>query len=310
MTNKEKYIEFCKKEPIPIYSQCWWLDAVAGDDNWDVLLFEKGGEIWASMPIYTKQKNIFTSITMPKLTKNMGVYIKYPENQKYYKKLSWEKEIMKYFIERLPKFDMFNVNFHYDIQNWLPFYWNGFSSSVLCSYIIEDTKDIDLIWKNFATKVRTEIKKAKKRVDTFEEDNIDNLYKLVEMTYKRQNLNPSYTIDFLRKLDSACKKHNARKVLVAKDENDNIHSAAYFVWDNRSIYLIITGGDPKLRSSGANNLLIWEGINFASQKGLSFDFEGSMVENIENYYYAFGAKQTIFFNINKINSKILKFIKG
>ena len=310
MTNKEKYIEFCKKEPIPIYSQCWWLDAVAGDDNWDVLLFEKGGEIWASMPIYTKQKNIFTSITMPKLTKNMGVYIKYPENQKYYKKLSWEKEIMKYFIERLPKFDMFNVNFHYDIQNWLPFHWNGFNSSVLCSYIIEDTKDTDLIWKNFATKIRTEIKKAKKRVDIFEEDNIDNLYKLVEMTYKRQNLNPSYTIDFLRKLDSTCKKHNARKVLVAKDENDNIHSAAYFVWDSRSVYLIITGGDPKLRSSGANNLLIWEGINFASQKGLSFDFEGSMVKNIENYYYAFGAKQTIFFNISKINSKILKFIKG
>ena len=55
MTNKEKYSEFCQKEKnIPIFSKDWWLDAVCGENNWDVALVEKGGQIMASMPYYTK----------------------------------------------------------------------------------------------------------------------------------------------------------------------------------------------------------------------------------------------------------------
>ena len=307
MTNKERYIEFCKKEPIPIYSQYWWLDAVCADGEWNVLLFEKGGEIWASMPIYKKKKYIFDIITMPKLTKNMGVYIKYPENQKYYKKLSWEKEIMKYFIEKLPKFDYFDISLHYDVQNWLPFYWKGFKSDVAYSYIIKDTDNIDLVWSSFASEVRTKIKKAKKKVTAHETQDINELYSLIKKTYERQDKTPPYPIEFLQKLDSACKKNNARKILIAKDDEGNAHSAIFFVWDKKSVYLLISGGDPKLRNSGAKNLLVWEAINFASQNKLDFDFEGSMVENIEKYNYSFGAKQSVFFNISKINSKILNF---
>ena len=48
MTNKEKYRKFCQKEKdIPIFSKDWWLDSVCGENGWDVVLFEKGGEIWA-----------------------------------------------------------------------------------------------------------------------------------------------------------------------------------------------------------------------------------------------------------------------
>jgi hypothetical protein len=113
VTEKEKYREFCKKEKnIPIFSKDWWLDAVCGEENWDVVLFEKGGEIWASWPYYKVRKFSFNIITMPKLTQNMGIYIKYPHNQKYYKKLSWEKEIINTLLEKLPKFDKFSQNFH------------------------------------------------------------------------------------------------------------------------------------------------------------------------------------------------------
>ena len=44
MTKKEKYQELCKYEKsIPIFSKDWWMDAVCGEDNWDVLLVEGGG---------------------------------------------------------------------------------------------------------------------------------------------------------------------------------------------------------------------------------------------------------------------------
>lgn len=78
-TNKQKYREFCKIEiNIPIFSQDWWLDAVCGENNWDVAIVERGGEIWATMPYYVKKKWGFTIITMPPLTQKLGPYIKYP----------------------------------------------------------------------------------------------------------------------------------------------------------------------------------------------------------------------------------------
>ena len=55
-SNKQKYENVCKKEPIPILSQYWWLDAVYIDGEWDVALIEKNEEVIASLPYYLKQK--------------------------------------------------------------------------------------------------------------------------------------------------------------------------------------------------------------------------------------------------------------
>lgn len=41
---------------------------------------------------------------------------------------------MNYFIDNLPKFDYFNMNFHYSITNWLPFYWRGFKQTTRYTY--------------------------------------------------------------------------------------------------------------------------------------------------------------------------------
>ena len=48
MTNKEKYDIFCQKIYISVFSQPWWLDAVCGEENWDVYVVEKGGIYVAS----------------------------------------------------------------------------------------------------------------------------------------------------------------------------------------------------------------------------------------------------------------------
>jgi len=107
-SNKKKYKEFCQKElDLPVFSKDWWLDTVCGVDNWNVVLVEKDNKIVASMPYFTTKKAIFNIISMPILTQTMGVYIKYPKGQKYYKKLSWEKEMMTTLIGKLPNVDYF-----------------------------------------------------------------------------------------------------------------------------------------------------------------------------------------------------------
>ena len=92
-TNKQKYRDLCQLErSIPIFSKDWWLDAVCGEDKWDVAIVEKGGHIFASMPYYLMRKNGFNSIIMPRLTQSMGPWLHYPKKQKYAKRLSFEKD--------------------------------------------------------------------------------------------------------------------------------------------------------------------------------------------------------------------------
>lgn len=77
-SNKDKYRHLLETEKtIPIFSRDWWMDAVCGEDNWDVLLVEKNGEIVASMPYYIHKKYGLTVITQPTLTQTNGMWIYY-----------------------------------------------------------------------------------------------------------------------------------------------------------------------------------------------------------------------------------------
>lgn len=309
MTNKEKYRKFCEKEKnIPIFSKDWWLDSVCGENNWDVVLFEKGGEVWASLPYQKTKKAIFEIITMPKLTQTMGVYIKYPPKQKYYKKLSWEKEVMEILISNLPKVDYFLQNFDHSITNWLPFYWAGFEQTTRYTYIIENIS-IEELEKNFETDIRRRRRKAYEiGIEIIESEDIETFYKLNSMTFQRQGLKIPYSIDFVRKIYIICKENNAVKIYFAKYENEII-AANFLVYDDNTVYYLIGGINAEKRDLGAMDAIQFESIKFALESGRRFDFEGSMIESIEKYFRSFGAIQTPYFSISKTNSKLLKIRK-
>jgi len=312
MSNKEKYRKLClERSDIKIFSQPWWLDAVSLDGEWDVVLVEKSDVIWGCLPYYYKRDWKGTKIFMPKLTQTMGPWIKYPKNQKYTNKLSHEKKIMTNLIELLPKYGNFIQNFNYDITNWLPFYWKGFSQTTRYSYIINDTSNIDNIYKQIRSNIRSDIKKAKsQKIEITTSNNIEDFYKIDTLTFERQKKKTPYTFNFIKKLDQACTKNNSREILFAKDKKGDIHAVAYLVWDKEEMYYLMGGGDPNLRNSGATGLLLWESIKLASEKDLKFNFEGSMIEPVERFFRAFGAKQTPYFQVYKYNSITYRFISS
>lgn len=309
MTSKEKYREFCKKEKdIPIFSKDWWLDTVCQESDWDVVLFEKGGEIWASLPYQKTKKAIFEIITMPKLTQTMGVYIKYPPKQKYYKKLSWEKEVMEILISNLPKVDYFSQNFDHSITNWLPFYWAGFEQTTRYTYIIENIS-IEELEKNFETDIRRRRRKAYEiGIKIIESEDIETFYKLNTMTFARKNIGISYSFEFVKNLFENCKENSAVKMYFAKYQ-DEVIAVNFLVYDDNTVYYLMGGIDPSKKDLGAMDAIQFESIKFALESGRRFDFEGSMIESIEKYFRSFGAIQTPYFSISKTNSKLLKIRK-
>ncbi len=307
MDNKELYRNFCgNQESIPVFSTDWWLDAVCGEDNWNVALVEKGGNIVASMPYYINPKRK-KHLEMPPLTQTLGPFIVYPEKQKYTKRLSYEKKVMNQLIDQLPDFKFFHQRFSPEITNWLAFYWKNFQETTRYTYIIEDLKNTEVIWNGLKDNIRGDIRKAEKIVTVEKTDNLELFFKINQLTFNRQEQNIPHSYHLLQRLDKACEKHECRKMLVARDEQSRVHSAIYIVWDKRKVYYLLGGADPELRNSGASSLLLWEAIKFSSEFVSKFDFEGSMLKPVERFFSSFGAIQIPYFTIYKDKrSKIRK----
>lgn len=100
-TPKQKYRKLCEqKSSIPIFSQAWWLDSVAGD-NWDVVLVKKGDTIQASLPFVTRKRFGLTVLGMPPLTQTLGPWMRL-SSAKYAKQLSQEKDLLQALYAQLP----------------------------------------------------------------------------------------------------------------------------------------------------------------------------------------------------------------
>ena len=309
MSNIEKYRKFCKEEEnIPLYSRDWWLDVVSDEGVWNVALVEVDNKIVASMPFYIKKKAFFTAITLPKLTQTMGPYIKYPQNQTHHKRLDHEKKIMNELIEQLPKVDVFNQSFHYTLTNWLPFYWKGYKQSTGYTYVIEDLSNMDEVFKNFTSSTRKEIRKAQKSgITVIESEDIDAFYEIIKITFKKKNLQARESLKFIKEIYAKAKENDS-VVMKFAVKDDVIYSVSLCFYDKNTLYAVIGGSNRNIKLLGSQQLLKWETMKFASEKSLSFDFEGSMIEGVEYRNRSFGAEQKPYFNISKTESKILELL--
>lgn len=305
-SNKEKYRALCQTDDsIPVFLKDWWLDAVCGDQYWDVAIVEEGNSIKAAYPYRKSTRMGLTMLNMPALTSGWGPWVKYPSDQKYASRLSYEHQITSELIEQLPAFDYFNHRFRYDTVNGLPFFWKGFSLTTRYTYVIEDLTNLTSVWDNLNSSARSQIRKAEKVVSIVETEDVSELYRFSELIFKRQDNRIPYTFEFLKRLDAACAQHQSRKILIAKDPDGRIHAALYLTWDKQSAYYLAGGIDPEA-SGGVFSLLMWKAIEHASKVTQKFNFEGSMIEPVERFFRSFGPKQLAYLQVQKINSSLLR----
>lgn len=299
--NKERYIQLCHDNDIPLFSQYFWLDAVCGEEHWDVILIEENNKILASLPYYLNKVDDGYEIRKATLTQNNGVYFYYPDGIKYDRKIAFEHKVLDKLIDEIekPYIIRFRQYFHYSFKNWLPFYWRGYTQSTRYTYLIEDTSNLETIYKSFNGNIRKHIKKAQEVVTVYEDLNYKEFYNLNCKTYKRQGFEVPYSFELFEKLYRNLEKRDCVKILYSKDKDDIIHSSALFAYDTTSVYYLMSGSDENYRSSQSLTLLIYEGIKIAHQLGKKFDFEGSMKKNIENFFRQFGAVQMPYFDIRK-----------
>jgi len=289
-----------------LFGEPWWLDAVAGPGNWGEVRVESSGRLEARLPYFIRKRYGFIILTEPPLTQHLGPWFSYTD-AKYATNLARQKDLVEELMSRLPMYHLFRQNFHHAIRNWLPWYWHGFEQTTRYTYMLENLSQEQDLWKEMQSNIRREIRKAKNRfgLSVCSDLGLDVLLQVCQKTFQRQERR-GLPEQVVRRIYNACEKRNQGRAFFAVDEKGRVHAVAYIVWDERTAYYLLGGGDPALRNSGAQSLVMWEAIRYAAGISRAFDFEGSMVEPIERFFRAFGARQVPYHQVSRINKRWLK----
>ena len=306
MTNKEKYVKWVNlQDDIPIFFQPWYLDAIAVDNVWDVVFYEENDIILGVFPYCFKKKMGFTKIVMPAFCPYLGYWIKYPSNASEYERRSLEKKVIQACIKGLPKFDDFRQKLYPGVDNWLPFYWAGFEQSTRYTYVIPYNDRVEPK-ASYKDSLKRQINKASKLMEIVEVEKLDAYFYLFEASFLKQGIQIPITQTILSQFFSTVNKHGKGKAYLAKDVDNQPLAIVLVIWDKQTTYYMAGGYDDRFAKTGSMSGLFAHAISEAYKRGQSFNFEGSMLENLEQYFRSFGGKLTPVLSLWKTNSKVLK----
>lgn len=306
--NKEKYQKFCEANYVPIYSQPWWMDAVCEPENWDVWLYESGEEVLAAMPCYYETRGDYRYITKAPLTQTNGIQFKKTPGRKLVTEAEFQEKIINAACAHIKEsgLDVYEQQYPPSFQNWQPFFWNNYTNVLRYTYVI-DTTDWAKVEENISSKYRNKIHKGQRLTRVCVWTDKDAFYTEHERVFLRQGKRCPFSRELWNRLYDACAARGAGQMFRAMDAEGNLHALLFLVWDGQYVYQLLGGYMAEFSSSQAYSALIYHGIRLAHEKGLAYDFEGSMIHQIAIAFRQFGGVPTPYYRIRKVfNPEIVR----
>lgn len=279
-----------------VFSKSWWLKASCGEAR--VLGYFEAGRLIAGLPLYYERHLGVKICRMPKLAQTMGVTMRHFEGKKVTQETR-ETEILAAFAAHLAGEAIFIQALHPSLQNWLPFYWQGFTQTTHYTYVLDDLSCLPRIWDGMDKDRRSNIRKARRMGLTVKECASEVFYRAAQASFQRQGKRCPFTLEYFNRIYEAARAQNAGVCMAAVDSAGKVHAAECMVWDAKRGYALAGGHDPSLGSSGGTVLLRWSMIELAAARTAVFDFEGSMHKPIETSFRSFGARRESYLRIVK-----------
>lgn len=296
---QEKYKNFCESLPyVPIYQKPWWLDATAEPQHWSAVFAEKNGVVQAALPFMVKKKYGMTVLTQPPFTQFLGPLFN-QQAQKEDTRLANEKKWTNALIDALPRHHIFMQSFAHSVTNWLPWYWRGFGQTTRYSYVIPDISDVENLMQKFEKRKKSHIINGINNFTVNFDLSAEDFYKYHKKVVEYRGYKLSYNFNLFKRIYAAIYSKRSGRILYLTDEHSEISAAKFFIWDQQSSYALIGASSRWQKQLGASSLIVLEVIKYLSSRVKKFDFEGSMIEPIEETYRKFGTHQTPYFSISR-----------
>jgi hypothetical protein len=181
--------------------------------------------------------------------------------------------------------------------------WAGFHVEAGYTFRFESGTTPEEAWREVTRTHRQKLnpeRGAEIVVDTTSD--ISVLIELNRSTFSRQERSAPYSEPMIRAVFQAASERGRCKLYVARDTNTHPLASLLVVNDSRASYQIISGVDWNERNSSAGHMTTWRAISEALQAGRAFDFEGSRIRGVEQYYRRWGAPAKTTWTLRKLGS--------
>ncbi len=300
-----------KRIKLKVFNTPEWLSIY--DSRLDInVIFNKDNQPIGVFNTYNTKTGIFSHLNNPPFSPHCSLIFENIANNlakqnSFYKKVF---SLIENYLSSQKKV-ITTICFPSDYHDFLPFFWNSYKVSPLITYHLNLQDSVDTIYKNFASERRNDIKKAEKdRLKSVKTDNYSIIKKMVEFTYERKDKKMNAQI-----IDAIINKYANKEnsfCYITYQENKPI-AGAFIIYYNNIAYYLLGGYDPNHRHQGAGALSVWNAIQHAKELGLkTFDFEGSILPEVEKFFRAFGGYSVPYQSINKASLPVeimLKFVK-
>lgn len=279
---------------MPIFYSDLYLDAVC-DGMWDVVLYEEDGQITGAFIYMMKQKMFLKYIVQPQLCPYSGPIFFNPSDP---------TKAYQYLLENLP-------NHHLLIQDYfhsIPIIDNDeYTQTKKHTYVLDETTKVDELWSSQSSTHRRIIRKAEKELKYEIEDNIDVFLEFVSRTFKKRDKNNPNDPVVFKQLDERLQENGFRKIVKCTNENKEVVAMCYFINDERWTYNFANSVVEDYRHYGMN-LILWNEIKSTLEEGRSFDFEGSMIPGIDEFFRRFKGTKKMYQSRYKSSNKLIDFL--
>lgn len=216
------------------------------------------------------------------------------------KALSEEKKmasVVAQFADR-HAFGITSLSFPPTFRDMQPFAWRSFKTVVQYTYQFDLTPSGWSPENNMSPEHRNLVRKALKDGLVCKQVNDYSIIEsLVLKSFDRKQATISRTklSDILHRF---ARPVNSYAFVTYK--GDIPVSTAFCVYDGRAAYYLLGGYDPSHKHAGAGILCLQQCIDHAKESGLQlFDFEGSMLPEVEKFFRGFGAALVPYYVANK-----------
>lgn len=275
-------------------------------------VFDKDNKLIGAFHLYKSIKFGITYYITPPYTPHIGLVYKNKATNKA-NALTYNKTIISevaQFINVLPC-SFLTIAFPFTIIDLQPFIWKKFNVTPNYTYHIDLNLSEPELIQNMSSDKRNSLKKAEKDgLQTIQVNDYKIVEQLILKTFSRKK--KSVDSQFVNKILNTFANAQNSFAFVSYN-NDKPICAAFCIIDTHTCYYLLGGYDNDNKHQAAGVSVIWECILHAKQKKLTtFDFEGSMLPEVEKYFRGFGANLIPYYRVSKAKlavDLVLKFIK-
>lgn len=284
-----------------IFHSSWWLQA--SEQDFEILVCrDKEGSLLAGIPLPRQRRSGLTLFQSHILTPYLGPIFDLSNASKNFQKFTRMRRLGECLGRSIRGFDLLSYGVAPTGPDLQGFLWAGFRVTVaLYTFRFEAGSSIDRILEQIAPRQRLRLSSALRHHRSTLEvgDNIDAFLALNKQTFERQGMAMPWEESVVRRLLKAARARGQADIYLCRTLDGVYAAGLVVVWDKRTSYGLLAGGNPEVRRFGGFNLVLWQAIQDALRAGRAFDFEGSTFPPVERYVRDWGAEAKPVFGFVK-----------